>query len=950
MSITDTRHDDEHDEDEDSLFGSPPPSPGRPASPALALPSAGYSGSSMSTAPTQNVGTIALPGSQPDSELPINPIALSLNCGIVHRPPALPHQMHYPRPAVHAQLPVNSASLVREGAPAAQVHAARNAAASSSTLQKKSKKRTRPPSSEEPPPKPSGPEFPLPDPTAPLPTHFLRNQENLLGRAGRVGGIKPANIIHNRGATPLNPIVVDDDEEDRPTLGRRAQTHERTQPYIDPALLTAPTNQEIVSVLIGQKDIFPILEGVLKLVVGNTPATRPKTGSESTVTPKRQDPPTATTGPILKKRKLNRVPAGATDWDVPYPFNRGEGPQEYQETWERERGKQLITQLISLIKSAARKAATKKYLTEQRAKAKELGIPEASIVTQQRRGRRAPKNGSERATSEATQDSQSRETSCEVLQDTSNAPSTSRNPIPPSPLLTAQFSPPDYSQTHQQMQSQHQSTPPSEIDPSMASAFEQLMSTLDNMPDQGPSQQQPTPYPNSLEINPNFFAPSNAENALAGSVGTPSTPTPSSGVDQPLFDTWMSFLESFPMNFDGTTNAQIANAGSSATTTGVTALMDPSTSTTSAQTSMASSQCSTPGPLDGFDFASMIGTEMAEAGSGALSTSTSDFDAMLTSIFDQQEQEQHLQQQSHHSLSQPMDMFNPSLGVGGGDFTTTPTFGNHLIDPNLLALSIQKSHTSPTPMMEIVPTSNTNMHIDMNAGLGHQAISPIASRSSSLGGSSTSPGTPASAGWEMSMPDIYMGGGGSGGGGGGMESGMDGQGWHNGVGGGAVVAGNEDVLMDFGMLPEDAQGQGGGCTVDPKGKGKQKEVPSTVSTLSDVTSLVTSLFTPPPPPTPEPTTESTPAPQPSLPPAPQPQQQPASSQQQDDSRPRVKSAKEILGHTPLSRQLRRDDIIKRAEEQKRLIQKELDAVKTRLWETTIEQAALVTLQKRLGLT
>ncbi|KAF8808710.1 hypothetical protein BYT27DRAFT_7052448, partial [Phlegmacium glaucopus] len=61
-------------------------------------------------------------------------------------------------------------------------------------------------------------------------------------------------------------------------------------------------------------------------------------------------------------RKLNRVPAGATDWDVPYPFQEGEGPDEYYKTWERERGKHLVAQLVKLIKGAARKAATKNYL------------------------------------------------------------------------------------------------------------------------------------------------------------------------------------------------------------------------------------------------------------------------------------------------------------------------------------------------------------------------------------------------------------------------------------------------------------------------------------------------------------------------------------------------------------------------------------------------------------
>src|SRR5882762_7752851 len=59
------------DDDADSLFGSPPPSPARGRSPQLALPTGPSS--------AENVGTIALPGSQINSELPPNPAALLLS-------------------------------------------------------------------------------------------------------------------------------------------------------------------------------------------------------------------------------------------------------------------------------------------------------------------------------------------------------------------------------------------------------------------------------------------------------------------------------------------------------------------------------------------------------------------------------------------------------------------------------------------------------------------------------------------------------------------------------------------------------------------------------------------------------------------------------------------------------------------------------------------------------
>ncbi|KAF8164403.1 hypothetical protein BJ912DRAFT_1004155 [Pholiota molesta] len=723
-------------------------------------------------------------------------------------------------------------------APAAQPSTRR---ASPSTQPKKQpKKRTRPASRDEPPPKPTAPEFPLPDPTAPPPPHFLRNQENLLGRAGRIARVKPANLAPARGSTPLNPILVDDEDHAQPTLSRRAPSRERTQPYIDPALLTAPTNQEIVSVLIGQKDIFPILEGVLKLVMGSTPATRPKTGFEH----KDQ----AGTSHAPKKRKLNRVPAGATDWDVPYPFEQGEGPEEYHQTWERERGKQLISQLIQLIKSAARKAATKKYLAQQKQNA-----AEDAARKEKHKKRPRLKDGSETATKTTHQG--------EVLQDTSNTPS---------PVRT----------------------------------LDQLMASLNNIPDQGPAQ-----TPGQDAGTQTVFAPPNTSTTYdAGSTGS-ATPTPSP-IDQPLFDTWMSFLESFPMNFDGATSAA-AHTGASSD---------------AAQARVGPAEGTTPGtgagtPLGDFDFADMVGAEMADAGAQALGGALDgdgDFDAMWASMFGQQQQ---------HG-----DGAVPPIDTGGPDPAPSTTFGDHLIDPDLLALSLQiqaQSSATSTAAASSVDSSRTS--VDPVP----RAMSPMASGGSSTFGGSTNPGTPVSAGWEMSMPDVFMGGGGT-------EGGVDEQG---NVGGWNDVGGGDSggaAMMDFGILPEDvedAQALGGSYPASAKGKGKEIDAGDAPPSVSRSTAVST--------PTPAPSSTTTP----SLSSAPhhQLQLQSTSSTQLRHRYDALLSAKASSEPKTVSRQQRRDDIVKRAEEQKRAIQKELDAVKTRLWETTIEQAGLITLQKRLAL-
>lgn len=50
----------------------------------------------------------------------------------------------------------------------------------------------------------------------------------------------------------------------------------------------------------------------------------------------------------------------------------------------------------------------------------------------------------------------------------------------------------------------------------------------------------------------------------------------------------------------------------------------------------------------------------------------------------------------------------------------------------------------------------------------------------------------------------------------------------------------------------------------------------------------------------------------------------------------------------LARQLRREDIVRRAREQRAVVQAELDEVKIRLWGTTIEQAGMVVLARKVG--
>ncbi|KAL1691052.1 hypothetical protein GGG16DRAFT_54515 [Schizophyllum commune] len=307
--------------DNDSLFGSPPSSPRSP-SPGLALPSA-HNIVRIPGAPEdandENVGTIALPGSHNFSELPAAPLALSLSHA--PRPPAQDHGRD--TAAARARLTAQPNGPRQPEAPA---HPARGGA-----------KRVRRAAS--------------PGPSRPKTTTTTTTRKRKRPQSPRpsVPAIAP-------GDAPSRPIVVED------------------HPHLDPRL-PVPTTAEIVQTLMNTKEVLPLLLRTLLLVARSphlpTTATSPSGSATPSDRPRRRrigpslkdaPPPPPPKDPSNKgKRKLTKVPAGAQDWDVPFPFQEGEGPEDYQQKWEKQRTRRLIGQLINLIKAAAKKTAVKKY-------------------------------------------------------------------------------------------------------------------------------------------------------------------------------------------------------------------------------------------------------------------------------------------------------------------------------------------------------------------------------------------------------------------------------------------------------------------------------------------------------------------------------------------------------------------------------------------------------------
>jgi len=340
------------DEDDGSLFGSPPPSPARGRSPQLALPTGPGS--------AENVGTIALPGSHSCSELAIDPAVFLLNR------PLPPKNPDTPAPTTTTTITTTTTSTptpTPTPTPHPLTHSSiSNTASNRPPISRGSSRGLRNPKSgkeRSTTPRPPPP-IHFPDPNEPPPSNFLRSQQALLGHAGLIGGLDPSTLStrYHKGATSKNPIIVED-ELDPPRLGKKG-THS-----LDSSSLPSPSNDEVVSSLVKQKNIFPVLESLLRLLSGPGAPNAFPAATQSCSPPPSSNGSSNERGAAPKRRKLNSVPAGAADWDVPYPFQQGEGPSQYRVRWEKERLKQLVSQLAVLIKGARRSAAARTYLQQR---------------------------------------------------------------------------------------------------------------------------------------------------------------------------------------------------------------------------------------------------------------------------------------------------------------------------------------------------------------------------------------------------------------------------------------------------------------------------------------------------------------------------------------------------------------------------------------------------------
>ncbi|KAG9315314.1 hypothetical protein JVU11DRAFT_4453 [Chiua virens] len=361
-------------DDQDSLFGSPPPSPGRGRSPSQEASVAGEEVGPVTVVPSvgvgrKNVGTIALPGSHMScaelpADLPASRVSLSRPTSSTDLPSITP-------PTIIATSTLARTPLAASRSSTRSIPSRASSAASFTPSAPTSTRKRKTPKAKSLTPAPPAPSITLPGPNEPTPPNFLRSQSSLLGLAGVVGCVKPTQLhtlfpqpvqqsrSHTpaRGSTPAHPIVIDD--EMPPRLDQ-----------LDPAILRS----NILSSLTKEKNIFPVLESLVKILGGEShvasrnppePFARPYGhgvfNMQSFDVASRYtcggSPTTAIPPP--KRRKLKHVPAGAADWDIPFPFATGEGPEAYRDTWARDRTKRLVVQLLELVRDATKRAAIK---------------------------------------------------------------------------------------------------------------------------------------------------------------------------------------------------------------------------------------------------------------------------------------------------------------------------------------------------------------------------------------------------------------------------------------------------------------------------------------------------------------------------------------------------------------------------------------------------------------
>jgi len=152
---------------------------------------------------------------------------------------------------------------------------------------------------------------------------------------------------HDSEHSQVSSSVAPGPSASKPTSKRRPKSQRQTSRRSGASQSQKPYVPESVhDLVLGQlaKDpnVVPLLQAIVEYVYKTNLVPAQSRLPETPPAPPGGD------GRPIKRRRLQRVPAGAEGWTVPFPFPQGEGPQHYHETWEMKR---LIVLLGSLIRN-----------------------------------------------------------------------------------------------------------------------------------------------------------------------------------------------------------------------------------------------------------------------------------------------------------------------------------------------------------------------------------------------------------------------------------------------------------------------------------------------------------------------------------------------------------------------------------------------------------------------
>lgn len=160
----------------------------------------------------------------------------------------------------------------------------------------------------------------------------------------------------------------------RQSKGHRKPSKQARTPQIQQPYVPASLHDMVLGQLAKDPNVVPLLQAIVEYVYKtNLVPAQSRLLKPSFAIPESDVRP-------IKRRRLQRVPAGAEGWTIPFPFPQGEGPQHYREMWEMKRLIVLLGSLIRNLKNWRARHGTVSFSTQPKRRTfrKKQAAPEVS--------------------------------------------------------------------------------------------------------------------------------------------------------------------------------------------------------------------------------------------------------------------------------------------------------------------------------------------------------------------------------------------------------------------------------------------------------------------------------------------------------------------------------------------------------------------------------------------